>query len=217
MKNYKYILIGLPILLVTLILLVGCGVSQSEYDALQAQITTLEAEKQTLQNKYGSLQTENKAMQSEKNTLEAEKQSLKADYDKLSTEHGTLQAEFNALKMEKESLQTSYNAVSIELADIKKVYPPRSFSSLRELTDWLLTNDVSEKPDTVYAENTLARAYEIQEDALIDGYIISVDYDFLDDGTATIVCAAYINGTIFYWSPDDDITYEETYFSTIAW
>ncbi len=217
MKRFKLLLICFPVLLLALIPLVGCGIPQSDYDALLSEKTNLESEKQTLQNDYDTLATAHESLQAEKSTLEAEKQALKEDYDTLNNENDTLESDLGTLQGEKQSLQDNYTAVNSELTEIQKVYPPRNFSSLRELTDWLLTNDVSEKPDTIYAEDTLARAYEIQEDALIDGYIISVDYDLWDDGTATIVCAAYINGTIFYWSPDDDITYEETYFLTIAW
>ena len=54
-----------------------------------------------------------------------------ADYDELDAEYTTLQAEHEALQN--------------ELAEIKEVYPPKEFSSLSELDDWLLENDVSDR------------------------------------------------------------------------
>jgi len=74
---------------------------------------------------------------------------------------------------------------------------PKYFSSLSELQDWLLDNDVSTKPFTTYAEDWYGRALEIQEDAYHDGYIISVDYDLTEDGYQ-VWCTAVINGRIFY-------------------
>ena len=84
-----------------------------------------------------------------------------------------------------------------ELAEIKEVYPPRDFSSLSELRDWLLENDVSEKPITTYMEDWYGRALEIQEDALKDGYIISVDYDYYEEEDSYEAwCVTIINGYI---------------------
>jgi len=45
-----------------------------------------------------------------------------------------------------------YEALQAELDGIKEVYPPRDFSSLAELEDWLSTNDISEEPITEYAD-----------------------------------------------------------------
>jgi cell division protein FtsL len=197
-KNYKHILIGLPVLCVILILLAGCGISKSDYEALQAQKTALEAEKQTLQNNYNTLQTENNALKDQKTSLEAEKQTLQDNYDKLIGEQKTLQTE-------KDTLQTNYNAVNKELTEIKKVYPPRDFSSLSELRNWLLANDVSKQPVATTAENLYSKALEIQEDALADGYVVSVDLDYeAQTDSFYISCVTIINGDIWAWHPEND-------------
>lgn len=218
MKYFKWLLAGLSVLILTLVLLAGCGVSKSDYEALQAEKTALEtektalqAEKQTLQNDYDLLTTEHEALQTEKSTLEAEKQNLTADYGQLNTQHETLQTELNALQEEKESLQTDYSALDSELTEIKKVYPPRDFSSRRELEEWLYANDVSEKPTTTDAETWIGRALEIQEDALADGYIISVDYDGPDEEFMyTVYCTTIIDGNILFWDPETDDIYQDT-------
>ncbi len=81
----------------------------------------------------------------------------------------------------------------------------RDFSSISELEEWLLTNDVSERPTTDYAEGWYRKALEIQEDALSDGYIISADYDYdaMTD-TYSVFCVAIIDGDIWYWDPETD-------------
>jgi hypothetical protein len=92
----------------------------------------------------------------------------------------------------------------------------RDFSSMSELRDWLLENDISEKPATTYAEDWYGRALEVQEDAFADGYIISVDYDMLEDGESVLVwCTAVINGRVFYWDPETDDVFEDYTLGTV--
>jgi hypothetical protein len=101
--------------------------------------------------------------------------------------------------------QSEFEAVSQELAEIKEVYPPRDFSSLSELQDWLLANDVSERPPTEYAEGWYSKALDIQEDALGDGYIISVDYDYDEvEDLFGVWCVTIIDGDIWLWDPETD-------------
>jgi len=210
-KNYKYISSGLIILLVTLILLAGCGVSQSDYDNLKAQKTALETEKQILQNNNDNLQAENKDLQSEKSTLAAENQALKEENDSLNNECDSLKSNLEQIQADKDTLQENCDLVNKELTEIKKAYPPRDFSSRRELEDWLMLNDVSEKPDTTDAESWIGRALEIQEDALLDGYVINFDYDYSEVPEGYIVfCTTIINGYIWYWNPETDEITQDT-------
>ena len=153
MRRFNWWLVGMVILSLAVVLLVGCGVSPSDYDALQA------------------------------------------DYDELNTKN---------------------EAVEKELAEIKEVYPAEDFSSLSELKDWLLENDVSEKPDITYADDWYGRALEVQEDALRDGYIVSVDYDYdAEDDSYFVWCTTIINGRIFYWDPEIDDVFEENDLGTV--
>jgi len=149
MKLGKWSLLGLVILSLAMVSLAGCGVSKSDYDALQA-----------------------------------EKQTLQADYD---------------------ALNADYEAAQNELAEIEAVYPPRDFSSFQELQDWLLENDVSERPAAQYAEGLYLKALEIQEDALKDGYIVSawIDYYF-DTEDFHVNCTAVVDGNVWMWNPEND-------------
>ncbi|MFC1984555.1 hypothetical protein ACFLU0_00875 [Chloroflexota bacterium] len=112
--------------------------------------------------------------------------------------------------------QADYEAVQNELAEIKEVYPPKDFSSLSELNDWLLGNDVSEKPASTYGEDWYGRALEVQEDAIRDGYIVSADYDYDDEeGLYFVWCTTIINGRVFYWDPETDDVFEDTVIGTV--
>ncbi len=111
---------------------------------------------------------------------------------------GTPQSEFDAL-------QADYEAVNQELTEIKEVYPPRDFSSLSELQDWLYANDVSERPLTEYAEGWYGKALEIQEDALKDGYIVSADSDYFEEtDDYEMWNVTVIDGDVWYWDPETD-------------
>jgi outer membrane murein-binding lipoprotein Lpp len=132
---------------------------------------------------------------------QSEYDALQADYDALKADNEALQADYDALNVD-------YQAASNELAQINEVYPPRDFSSLSELQDWLLQNDVTERPITTTAERWYSVALEIQEDALRDGYIVSADYDY-DAATDSymVYCVTIIDGDIWYWDPETDEPY----------
>jgi outer membrane murein-binding lipoprotein Lpp len=121
------------------------------------------------------------------------------------SEHEALQAEYATLQSDLTDLQADYEAASEELAEIKEVYPPRDFSSLSELQDWLLANDVSERPAATIAETLYSKALEIQEDALEDGYIVSAEV-YYDETTELfyIDCTTIINGDLWWWDPETD-------------
>ena len=139
-----------------------------------------------------------------------------ADCDELSTEYTALQADYDELDAEYTILQADYEAVQNELAEIKEVYPPEDFPSLSKLNEWLLENDVSEKPDTTYAEDWYGRALEVQDDALRSGYIVSADYDYdAEDDSYLVWCTAIINGRVFYWDPETDDVFEDDVLGTV--
>ena len=160
MNYLRWCLPCLIVLVLIMTAITGCGVAQSEYDALQAQ-------KQTLENDLNSLQSE-------------------------------------------------YDALNDELLAIKEVYPPREFSSRTEIEDWLYENDVSERPISDWADTTYIKALEIQSDALSDGYIVSVDYDYdLDEEMYYIYCTTIIDGYVWYWEPETDEIYVDSNFGKI--
>ncbi len=181
MKRFKWLLIGLVVSL-AIVPLSGClGASNSA--ALQAELAVSKSE-------FAALQTEHATLVDENTGLKAQSQTAQSDLT---------------------NKQADYEAVNQELAEIKEVYPPRDFSSLGELRDWLEANDVSEKPVTPNAEDWYGRAIEVQEDALRDGYIVSVDYDYFEDTDDYFIwCITIIDGDIWYWDPETDEAFQGT-------
>ena len=112
--------------------------------------------------------------------------------------------------------QSDYDAVKNELDAIKEVYPPGEFSSRIELEDWLSKNNISEKPDSTYVDGWFSKALEIQEDALLDGYIVSADYDYFeDDDLYTVFCTTIIEGYVWYWDPESDEVFSDAYLGKV--
>ena len=121
------------------------------------------------------------------------------------TELAASQSKVSELTSSMEKGKAELEAAKGELTGIKKFYPPRDFSSANELRDWLKTNAVSESPPATTAENLYAQALKIQEDALKEGYIISVDVDSGERADEWyIACVATINGVLWAWGPDSD-------------
>ena len=178
MKRFKWWLIGSMAVGLGVVLLTGCiGIPQSEFEALQADYGALQAE-------HATLADENTSLKAQSQTAQSDLTNKQADYD---------------------ALNADYEAVNEELTEIKGVYPPRAFSSLSELRDWLEANDVADKPVTPNAEDWYGRAIEVQEDALKDGYIVSVDYDYYEEEDLYDVwCVTIINGDVWYWDPETD-------------
>ena len=95
--------------------------------------------------------------------------------------------------------------VKQELANIKKAYPARNFSSMKDLQDWLNANDISERPPSTSAEDLYIKALEMQENALKDGYIISAYIDYsAEEEIFYIGLEAIAEGNVFMWNPETD-------------
>jgi len=154
-KKPKRLLVPAVFLILGLVAISGCGIAQSDYDALAGQ----------------------------KDALEIERNALQADYD----------------------------AVKAELDEMKQTCPPREFSSRTELEDWLYQNDVSEKPEAAFVDAWFAKALEIQDDALLDGYLVSADYDYYEvDDTYSVFCTTVIDGYVWWWDPETDDVISDT-------
>ncbi len=129
---------------------------------------------------------------------------------------GVAQSEYDELKADYDALKAQNQIAESELARINNLYPLRDFPSLTDLRDWLAENDVSDKPETTYAEDWYGRALEVQEDAALDGYLISADYDYFEEDEVYLVwCIAIVNGRIFYWDPETDEVFEDDVIGTV--
>ena len=192
------------VLLLTSLIVVGCGVPQEEHDAAVA-------ERDAAKSQIVSLQSELAATQSDLAATANELATTQSDLAEVEGDLAAAKSNLTAAQQEIRTLQGDYETVSTELAAIKEVYPPRDFSSLKELQDWLVENDVSESPEATYAETLYGKGLEIQEDAINDGYLISVNLEY--DETADVfyvTCVAIIDGDIWWWDveADEPIYYE---------
>ena len=122
---------------------------------------------------------------------------------------GISQEDYDAVVAERNSLVG-------ELEALQAKCPPSDFSSLTELETWLLANNISNEAPTTYADGWLRKALRLQQDALEDGYLISIDYDWVPGtDTCSVYCTTVINGRLFYWDPETDEVFEEFAFGTL--
>jgi hypothetical protein len=190
---------------------------------------------QSVKAAHDKLITENKDLQAEKTSLMTEKESLEADYSKLSAQCGDLEAEKTSLMTEKESLEADYSKLKIEneavagglvkikesyegvykeLGALQMVYPPKYFSTSQELKSWIQYNAISDTPihsNLFISYKAYERCLEIQEEALKDGFIISVavacgpEKEFPEYGDVRpVYCQAQTGDGIYWWFPDRD-------------
>ena len=133
--------------------------------------------------------------------------SLEEDLDAAEQRNTSLSSQLAQAQTDKSQLQSDLDAANAELASINAVFPPSNFSSSSELENWLLSNGSSLQPPTTTWEGWYSRALQVQADALADGFIISVDYDYFFDGVDEFLSVwniAVINGVIWFWDPETD-------------
>ena len=160
---------------------------------------------------FEALRTDYDASQEQNTSLSGQLQLVQSDLSQLQADYNTSEQQSANLSGQLQQLQSDYDALSSELAAVKSVYPPRNFSSVSELEGWLASNDVSQSEPAITYEDWYAKALEIQEDALRDGYIISVDYDYYPETDEIGVwCVTVINGDIWYWDPEFDTVSQDT-------
>jgi hypothetical protein len=178
------LVIGIPLLLVVFIV-GGCtGIPYEQYGAVIAENQAAEVEIASLNNELDSVKDE-------LDNTEIELRAMQLNLEDAQNQYGELEAK--------------YEEASDELTQIKETCPPRWFSSQRELEDWLLSNDVSEKPEGQYLEDDYKRALEIHQDALDDGYMVFVSFDPDDAGELFIAeCMTIVDGDLYSWFVNSD-------------
>lgn len=185
----RKLLIGMVLVMVAL-LLPACGIPQEDYDAVVAERDTAQADASSLQSKLDD--------------AERELATAKSDLAAAQSQIESLESDVSSANSRASSANSKLEAANSELSAIKEVYPPRDFSSLSELQDWLLKNDVSERSPAEFAETLYMKALEIQEAALNDGYIVSADIDYDPATGYTVACVTIINGDLWVWHPEGD-------------
>ena len=143
--------------------------------------------------------------QDEYNTAAADLGKVQQELLFVKSELEASQSRISDLMASQEEAKVELETLKGELNNIGEVWPPQYFPSSMELRDWLAENVVSESPPTTVAETLYMKGLQIQEDALKDGYVISVD---LDPGKQKdewyITCVAVIDGDLWAWGPESD-------------
>jgi len=207
----KWFAVGMAVLLVCLAA-VGCGIPQDEHDAVVAERDTALAKAASLESDLSATESTLAATESDLSATEDDLAATQSDLAATQSEFADAESQISSLgsaankaKSDLAAVQGDYEAASTELAQIKEVYPPRDFSSAKELQDWLAENDVSERSASQYVETLYGKALQIQEDAVKGGYIISANvYYDESDSLYYVSCVAVIDGELWVWSPEDD-------------
>ena len=120
---------------------------------------------------------------------------------------GVPQEDLDAAVAERDAALLQVSSLQSDLAAIREVYPPRHFTSATELRQWLATNAISDMPATEVAAVLVDRTLRLQEAALEDGYIISLDIDE-DPDFFYINGLALIDGLIWIIDVETDEVYQ---------
>jgi len=172
-------------------------------------LSILEKENQDLQSKnknltaeYEAVKTENAALQANNDKLTADNKALTAETATVKTELADAQNTSQSLQTTLSDLRTKYDGINEQLAKINAVFPAKYFVSKEELSNWLAADGTSEYESQNPVE-ILGYAQQLQETALNDGYLISVNVSQYGE-TSTyyrIYCTAIVQDThtLYYW------------------
>jgi chromosome segregation ATPase len=149
----------------------------------------------------GIPKSEYEALQGKNASLIEENTSLKAEVVEVQSDLTKAQADHDMLKSDHDKLSADYETIEAELAEIKEAYPPRHFDSRMELVDW--RNEIG-TVDSNLAYIDACR--KLQEIALADGYIISININWENQWVASLTAIA--GDSIYQMWPDE---YEVSY------
>ncbi len=126
--------------------------------------------------------------------------SAKADLLSTQDELTTTQNNFS-------SIQSELDGKTTQLADIQSKFPLRRFADSSELESWLA--EQPDAPESTEAVLWLRHAYDLQEAAANDGFLISADYLEVSSGNYFVWCSAVTDDDSYYfWDPEtDSLTY----------
>ena len=133
----------------------------------------------------------------------------------LSCTTGISQEQYDTVVEQRDNYFSQLTSAQEDIEALQEVCPPRYFSTVWELENWLAANTISDEATSLTAESWMRKALRLQQDALQDGYVISVDYDSTDEYEISVWCTAIINGKLYYWDPEMDEVFEEYSLGTL--
>ncbi|APV43806.1 hypothetical protein Dform_00450 [Dehalogenimonas formicexedens] len=121
-----------------------------------------------------------------------------------------------ALSQQVTDLSSQLGTLQGKYDQIAKVYPPREFASLNDLTAWLAIDKTSDLPPSGTMEALYSKALGQQAAALKDGYVISVDQEVISDQFYFVFCTTVIGGQVWVWDIETDEPYQPIGFGTVS-
>jgi len=192
---------------------------QGDLDSSTQENTRQETNIAALQGDLDSLTKDKTQLEQNNQELTASITTLQGDLDS-STQENTrkeqqlgdaatlLQTSEQANQTLQESLsaaEESLSAAEESLQTLESKFPPGRFPSLETLEAWLAEDDISERPIEEFVDGWFAKALELQQRAIEDGYLIGADFWEFDDGTFTVWNSVVLeNGNYYTWDPETD-------------
>jgi outer membrane murein-binding lipoprotein Lpp len=127
----------------------------------------------------------------------------------LSSQVADLNGQVSNLNAQVTDLQGKYDKIA-------KVYPPRDFATLQELKDWLTKDPTNALSPAATIEIQYSRGLAQQFAALKDGFIISIDQEFVNDAFFFIFGTTIINGEMWVWDIKTDEPYQPIGFGQVT-
>lgn len=209
----RFISVGVVLLLASL-LLAACGIPQedldtavAERDTARTQATSLQGDLTQAQNEIVSLESDLESAQSQIATTQNLLETTQSTLATTESDLADAESQASSLQSQVSSLQSTSSKASSDLAAIQEVYPPRHFTSATELRQWLAANAISDMPASSVAETLVDKTLQLQEAALEDGYIISLDIDE-DPDFFYVNALALIGGLIWIIDVETDEVYQ---------
>ena len=107
-----------------------------------------------------------------------------------------------------ERLDAEYSALELTYEELSAVFPPRDFDSVEELQNWLANDTTDSLPPASTIEEQYSRGLKMQLAALNDGFIISIDQEYINEYFFFILGIAVIDGNTWVWQIDTDEIYQ---------
>lgn len=143
-------------------------------------------------------------------SLEMELTLTEREVSDLELDKASLEDELFTETLAKNALKSQVSSLTSQLNDIQAVYPLREFRNLSQLRSWAMNNIM---PYTSNLERWYCNSLTVQYQAMMDGYMVSVDVDYASSGVQVWLVTC-INGQLYYWDVEVGTIHEYVYIGT---
>ncbi|XP_047671594.1 C-type lectin domain family 4 member M-like isoform X2 [Tachysurus fulvidraco] len=121
-RSQCYRLTAVCLLVLCVLLMTAITILWIKFNTLDAEINTLNKERDLFQTRNNTLTKERDQLQTSYNTLTKERDQLQTSYNTLTKERDQLQTSYNTLTKDRDQLQTSYNTLTKERDQLQTSY-----------------------------------------------------------------------------------------------